>query len=144
MIRNLTYRNKDLKEELDDLLGKEYSIWDAIKRGSTGSPRMEIIEASKGFEKLLSHGTGRKFCNIELRPKGIILRFRYQLETMGFMVPFHQMSVFQNGSEYSVHSGGEFLKVRPIANQGPVVKFFAKILSRRLDFQNQLGEFQIK
>ncbi len=137
MIRNLSYNDKELREELEQLLGKPYSFFDILKFGSIGSPRMEIIEGSNEFQDYLNHGTGRKFCNIELRPKGIVVRFRYQLETMGFIVPFHSLKIFQNGNLISIHSDSMNLKADMSSNPASSQRFIGKVLIARLDILQQ-------
>lgn len=139
MIRNLSYKDQELKEELERLLGKPYSLFEVLRLGSIGSPRMEIIEGSNEFQDYLTHGTGRKFCNIELRPKGIIVRFRYQLETMGFIVPFHLLKIFQNGNLISIHSNSMNLTADMSSNPASSQRFIGKMLIARLDVLQQFN-----
>ena len=45
-------------------------------------------------------------CNIEMRPKGIIIRFRSLLETYALIIPYFKLSIFKpTGDTYSIHSG---------------------------------------
>ena len=53
MLLNISY-NSDKNEELIlSLVGKPYNIWSLIKIGKIGSPRLQIISASKEIYKLL-------------------------------------------------------------------------------------------
>ena len=51
MLLNISY-NSDKNEELIlSLVGKPYNIWSLIKIGKIGSPRLQIISASKEISK---------------------------------------------------------------------------------------------
>ena len=104
MLLNISY-NSDKNEELIlSLVGKPYNIWSLIKIGKIGSPRLQIISASKEISKLLSYDNNIDWCNIELRPKGVIIRFRSLLETYGLIIPYYKLTLFKSDSnEYSFY-----------------------------------------
>jgi hypothetical protein len=70
-------------------------------------------------------------CNIELRPKGIILRFRSLLETYGLVIPYYKLKIYKGKSqEYSVYLDQYFVKIR--ADSSGIHKFFKKINNQKV------------
>ena len=54
----------------------------------------------------------RNTCNIELRPNGIILRFRSLLETYGLIIPFYKLNIHKEKSyQYSIFYESSFIKL---------------------------------
>ena len=65
-------------------------------------------------------------CNIELRPKGIIVRFRSLLETYGLIIPYYKLKIYKGKSqEYSIYLDHYFVKI--LADSSDVHKFVKKI-----------------
>ena len=56
----------------------------------------------------------RNTCNVELRPQGVIVRFRSILETYAWVIPFYMLSTFQNSDgSITLHAGEHYLKLYP-------------------------------
>ena len=71
------------------------------------------------------------YCNIEIRPKGIILRFRSLLETYALIIPYYKLKLFKGKSnEYSVYIDKYFVKVH--VGKKSEHNFFKKISSLRI------------
>ena len=69
-------------------------------------------------------------CNIELRPNGIILRFRSLLETYGLIIPYYKLTLFKgSGEAYSIHM--EHHKVSISSKSKNVREFFKKIQQQK-------------
>ena len=112
------------------LVGKPYNIWSLIKIGKIGSPRLQIISASKEIFKLLSYDNNIDWCNIELRPKGVIIRFRSLLETYGLIIPYYKLTLFKSDSnEYSFYC--DTIKIKVIAKTKNSIDFIKKILIQK-------------
>jgi hypothetical protein len=79
-------------------------------------------------------------CNVELRPKGIIVRFRSLLETYGLIIPYFKLKLYKGKShEYSIYLDQYFVKV--LANSNGVHKFFRKINEQKvLNIPPNLGD----
>ena len=70
-------------------------------------------------------------CNIELRPKGIILRFRSLLETYGLVIPYYKLKIYKGKSEeYSFYKDQYFIKVA--ASSKAVHDFVKKIQQQKM------------
>ena len=74
MILNTTYTNKDNDEIINNLVGYPYSFIKKLKMKGIGSGRMIIDEVSPKLERTVLNGPDLNYANIELRPKGILVR----------------------------------------------------------------------
>ena len=92
MILNISYQNKSQEQEINELVGISYTFWESLKMGGSGSQKLFVIDCHEIFDPYLKRLHSTKYCNIELRPKGIGLRFRYKLETIGWFIPYHNLS----------------------------------------------------
>lgn len=127
MLVNTSYNEKKINEAIDNLVGKSYTFFENIKLKGIGSPRLDILKTSVEIGILLSYDNNRNFCNIELRPKGIIIRFRSLLETYSLVIPFYKLVVFKPGNSYTFHIDNHFITIAyPQSNKG-IVTFINKI-----------------
>ena len=60
MIFNTTYKNRDAKATINDLIGKSYSLLESIKMKGVGSKRMMIDDVSIGFKKILNEENAKE------------------------------------------------------------------------------------
>lgn len=131
MLRNISYNNKDIIKEINEHVGRPYGLMQRVRMKGVGSRRMMITDASEDIMELLALDNNMNFCNMELRPDGIILRFRSLLETYGLVINFHQLNVFQNGKQLSIYGPEHYVKVVPAHGQGIDKKFILKILDSK-------------
>lgn len=129
MIRNISYNNDRIKEEIDSLVGSSFSFKERWRMKSIGTPSMQITSCSPEIHELLEKDNNRPVCNAELRPKGIILRFRSRLETYGLIIPFYRLSFYQNGTEWSFHGEGRFIKTMPLQSGKGLQRFKQNLLN---------------
>ena len=47
MLKNVSYHDDKIKNEINNLIGKPYSFFDKIKRGGIGSSKLLITKADK-------------------------------------------------------------------------------------------------
>jgi hypothetical protein len=100
--------------------------------GGIGSPKLFITEASLDIYNLLILDSNTNSCNVELRPNGIIVRFRSRLETYGLIIPYYKLNVYKGDMAiYSIYMDQYFIKVR--SDTKAVQKFFKKLLDYRAD-----------
>lgn len=131
MLYNLTYNDAKITQSVQDLVGKPFGLIDNIKLNGIGSPRLDVEKASEEITKLLNYDNNRNFCNIELRPKGIIIRFRSLLETFGLVIPYYKLVVFKPGNSMTFYTDHHFITVStPPRNKGILV-FMEKITSQK-------------
>ena len=142
MIRNISYNTKELRQEINDTVGKSYSFLKRIKLKGNGSQRYELIEASDELESLIKRDLNTNFCNIELRENGIILRFRSKLETFGWIVPYHTLSIFKADHNFTIFSGAEFVRLKAAHNASLNFSFIKKLVNLKSEyFQKSNDEY---
>lgn len=126
MLLNVSYNDPKQEQIITDLVGKPFSLRDRIKFSRVGSPKLQIVSSSPKIANLLLLDNNLDVCNIEIRPKGIIVRFRSLLETYAMVIPFYKLSVFKGKSaSYSIHADGQKIEVY---SDKRISEFFSKIM----------------
>jgi hypothetical protein len=130
MLANVSYNNKAQRESIDTLVGKPFTLMNRLKLGGVGSPKLHVVSSSKEIDSLFVLDHNDNTCNIELRPNGIILRFRSLLETYGLIIPYYKLTIFKGTAEaYNIHM--EHHKVGIAAKSKNVRDFFKKIQQQK-------------
>lgn len=132
MLLNVSYNNKTITKKVDDAIGKPFTIKERLAMGGIGSPKLIITETSLEIRNLLLLDNNRDTCNIEMRPKGVIVRFRSLLETFALVIPYYKLTLYKgDASVYSIYRDNYFIKVE--SDTKAVQKFFKKILGYKAD-----------
>jgi len=130
MLKNISYNNPKIIDEINNYVGKPYTILKRLKIGGIGSSKLIINSADSIIENLLKLDNNLNYCNVEIRPKGIIIHFKSLLETYGLIVPFYKLKIFKGrANEYSIYIDNFFIKVN--ASEKNEHDFFKKILRLR-------------
>ena len=111
MILNTTYTNKDNDNLINDLVGNSYGFLRRLQMKGIGSGRMIIDNVSPKLERALLNGPDLNYANIELRPKGILVRITRRLDNFTWIIPYYQLYTYRSKG-LSIHGQGEFLKFR--------------------------------
>ena len=131
MLINISYSDKRIEKKINSMVGSPFSLTDRIKKKGVGSPRFKINKSSEKINNLLVLDQNINYCNIELRPKGIIIRFRSLLETYGLIIPFYKLNIHKEKSnQYSVFYESSFIKL-DVSNDNEH-SFFKKIINEKL------------
>ena len=133
MLRNVSYKNEKQELEINGLVGKPFGLFKRIKEGGVGSGKLLITKADKDIENLLILDHNLNYCNIEMRPNGIIIYFRVLLETYAIVIPYYKLVMFKvNSEEYTLNIDQKFMKIKVKGNHG----FFRKIMEQKaIDFE---------
>ncbi len=132
MLVNVSYNNKAVTTQVDEAVGKPFPLKQRWKMGGIGSPKLIITETSVEIRNLLILDNNRDTCNIEIRPKGIIVRFRSLLETFALVIPYYKLTLYKGqASVYSVFRDHYFIKVE--SDTKAVQKFFSRLLGYKAD-----------
>ncbi len=132
MLLNVSYSDKNITKKIDEAVGKPFPLRERFAMGGIGSPKLFITEASTEIHSLLILDNNLNTCNIELRPKGIIVRFRSLLETFGLVIPYYKLNLYKGDrAVHSIFMDHHFIKVR--SDSVAVQKFFRKLLDHRAD-----------
>ena len=76
------------------------------------SGKLFITETSIDIHNLLVLDQNINQCNIELRPKGIIVHFRSLLKTYGLIIPYYKLKIYKGkAEEYSIYKDHSTIKV---------------------------------
>ena len=65
MLRNVSYKNDKQEKEINNFVGKSFSLMERLKQKGIGSGKLIIIKASKEIENLLILDQNINHCNIE-------------------------------------------------------------------------------
>ena len=129
MIRNISYHTLELKQEIDETVGASYSLIDRLKLKGIGSQRYQVVEASEELRLLFARDNAGNFCNIELRRRGIIIRFRSKQETYGWLIPYRKLTVYKSSASFSIYDGNASLKLQAAHNAKLNGDFIRKLIS---------------
>lgn len=134
MLLNISYNEHEVKEKIEAAVGKPFSLRDRWAKGGIGSSKLVITQTSIDIHNILILDNNRNTCNIELRPKGIILRFRSLLETYALVIPYYKLKLYKGkAQEYSIYKDKQFIKVE--ADTKSIFKFFSKLSSEKVNNQ---------
>jgi hypothetical protein len=132
MLLNVSYNNQEITRKIDAEVGKPFTLKKRWALGGVGSPQLFITETSIEIRNLLILDNNRDHCNIEIRPKGIIVGFRSLLESFALVIPFYKLSIYKGDlAVYSIYRDHHFIKVR--SDTKAVQKFFRKLLDYKAD-----------
>ncbi len=131
MILNTTYTERDQEERIDNLVGKKFGFIETLKLKGIGSKRMIINKASYKIESLLNKSQDINYVNIELRPKGVLLRIHATLKTYAWVIPYYQLVVFKSLNT-SIHAQGQFIQFKQDNRLRDNKGFFQKMMDQRL------------
>lgn len=80
---NVSYSDPKVRREVERLCGRPFGLWTAFRMGGTGTARMRLAEASGALMAPFDREEDLRYCSIEVRQGGLLLRCRSRLETMG-------------------------------------------------------------
>lgn len=134
MLLNVSYNEPKVREKIETTVGKPFSLRERWAKGGIGSSKLVISQTSIDIHNLLVLDNNRNTCNIELRPKGIIIRFRSLLETYALVIPYYKLNLYKGKSqEYSIYKDKQFVKV--VAYSKATFKFFSKLSAEKANNQ---------
>ncbi len=134
MVYNTTYKSEDVKELINNILGKPFSFFQALKLGGIGSKRMIIEETSTNLNSLLNKVSDINYGNIELRPNGILVMINKGLENYTWIIPYRQLVIYKTYG-LSIHAEGKFIRFKNNKTFKENTSFFKKLI--RLKVKNQ-------
>ena len=119
MLLNVSYNNPDIKRKINEEVGEPYGLRERIKQGGIGIGHLVITEY-------------RNKCNIELRPRGIIIGFRALLDSYALVIPYWKLNLYKGrAEEYSVYRDNYFIKIEAKAKDKKVHNFMKRILDQK-------------
>ena len=132
MLYNISYKNPQIDRQILDQVGPVLSLKERWKLKGSGSPRLFMNSASIQIHNLMVLDNNANSCNIEIRQKGIILRFRSLLETYALPIPYYKLTIYKGrAQEYSIYRDDYHVKIR--ADKKNIHKFFDKLSQLKSD-----------
>lgn len=136
MILNSTYKNKEDKQILEDLVGSPFSFLESLKMKGIGSKRMIIKNVSPNLKHLMNLVSDINYANIELRKNGILIYINKGLKNFTWAIPYYQLVIYKtNGA--SIHAQGKFIHFinNKMFKENKV--FFSKMLDEKIKYDIQ-------
>lgn len=132
MLLDVSYNNKINTRKIDDELGKPFTLMERFKMGGIGSPKLILTAASIQISNLMNLDNNRNVCNIEMRPKGIIVGFRSKLSSYAFSIPYYKLVLYKGkAEEYSIYRDNYFFKIEAKAKDKEVHNFMKKLMGAK-------------
>ncbi len=130
MLYNVSYNDRKIDREIKELVGNQLTLRERWKLKGSGSPKLHINASSIQIHNLMVLDINANTCNIEIREKGIIVRFRSLLETYALPIPFYKLNIYKGrAQEYSVYKDNYFVKVK--ADKKNIHQFFDEVQQRK-------------
>ena len=81
-LHNISYNDPKVRRSVEAECGPAFDLWTTIKRGGTGTPRFQLMDAPASVLSVIDRMEDRRFCTLEMRPNGMLVRMRNRLETL--------------------------------------------------------------
>tara|TARA_R110000751_G_scaffold36194_8_gene88696 strand:- start:105 stop:536 length:432 start_codon:yes stop_codon:yes gene_type:complete len=141
MLLNVSYNNPEVKRKIINEVGPPFTIRERLKMRGIGSSKLFITSTSIEIHNLLILDSYLNTCNIEMRPKGIIVGFRSLLESYALIIPYYKLHLYKGkAEEYSIYRDNYFIKIRALATDKATHNFIKKILNYKAENLPQLPE----
>ena len=136
MILNSTYKNKEEKQLLEDVVGKPFSFFESLKMGGIGSKRMIIRDVSPNLKGFMNKVDDINYANIELRKRGVLIYINKGLQNFTWAIPYYQLVMYKtNGA--SIHAQGRFIQFKNNKTFKENKGFFEKMLDEKIKYDMQ-------
>lgn len=142
MILNTTNTNKENSKIINNLIGKPYSFFSALKMKGVGSKRMIITEVSSKFQKYINKISDINYANIELREKGILIHINKGLQNFSWAIPFYQLHTYKTDG-FSIHAQGNFVRFKNNKLLKENRKFIDKIVDLKIEYDKQYNFYEV-
>lgn len=128
MLFDTSVKDKKVKQQINQLVGKPFNLIDILKIGTIGSSRMEVVAYSKLFNNLMAWNKQTIYANLSMRPNGLLVIINVRLSNYSWVIPYHYLSIFKT-ELLVIHGQGEFLKLKITPEQNK--KLIDKILAEK-------------
>lgn len=128
MLFDTSIKDKKVKQQINQLVGKPFNLIDILKIGTIGSSRMEVVAYSKLFNNVMAWNKQAIYANLSMRPNGLLVIINVRLSNYSWVIPYHYLSIFKTDL-LVIHGQGEFLKLKISPEQNK--KLIDKILAEK-------------
>lgn len=130
MIIDVSYTSDDNSKKIAEILEDPYGLLQRLKMGGIGSPKLSLTDADADDEvsQLMNRDINRNVCNIELRPKGIIVGFRSHLDPYALLMPYEDLEIIEQDSlAYRIETPTNFVEIRLLKRDKNIRKFMERL-----------------
>jgi hypothetical protein len=131
LILDTTYKAKENKRIINDLIGKPYNIIESIKLKGIGSKRMIIEDVSPNLYQYLNSTATLNYANIEIRSAGIIIYINKGLKNYSWIIPFYHLVIYKTNG-LSIHAQGNYIHFKNNITFKENKSFFNKLLNEKV------------
>jgi len=132
MLINFSSNNIESQRNINNVLGPSFTLIERFKMLGVNSPKMEIIKASVNINNLLILDQNINICDIELRPKGILITFQKRLDIYALAIPYYKLSIYKGDlNAYTFFKDQYFIKILATDRDEKIHSFISKILSEK-------------
>ncbi|MFT7034658.1 MAG: hypothetical protein ACJA2S_003176 [Cyclobacteriaceae bacterium] len=132
MLLQVSYYTKEKKEIINSLVGLPFSLLDRFKLRGIGSQRFILQDCpNPELTNLFEHQTGVRYCNIELRPNGVIVWFRVKLDNWILVLPYHKLTIFKDNKALKLFLGKWKVTLIPAHGAKLNKLFVQKLISQK-------------
>ena len=134
MLINISESFSEKKEQIIAEVGKPFTLEERKKLESTILSNLPITAASIDLYNLLILNEGPASCNVEMRPKGIIISFKVKSDTYGLIIPYYKLKIYKGkAEEYSFYRDQNFIKIKAAGADTNIHKFIKKVRNFKAD-----------
>ena len=138
MLLNVSYNNPVVKNKITDEVGAPFTLRERVKMKGIGSSKLFITATSIEINNLLILDSYINTCNIEMRPKGILVGFRSLLESYVLVIPYYKLSLYKGrAEEYSIYRDKYFIKIKALAKDRATHNFIKKVMNYKAEYLPQ-------
>jgi hypothetical protein len=132
MLLHVSYNDKKITRKIEDELGKPFTLRERWAMRGIGSPKLILTETSIQISNLMNLDNNRNACNIEMRPKGIIVGFRSNLNSYALIIPYYKLVLYKGkAEEYSIYRDNYFFKIEARPKDKAVHTFMKKVMAAK-------------
>ncbi|WP_203258135.1 hypothetical protein [Hyunsoonleella ulvae] len=141
MILNTTHYSKEHKHLLTDIVGRSFTLLEALKMKGVGSKRMIVEDVSPNMKTYMNAVSDINYANIELRKSGILVFINKGLKNFTWAIPYYQLVLYKiNGA--SIHAQGKFIHFKNNKTFKENKGFFKKMLEEKIKYDQQYNFMQ--
>ncbi len=134
MLVNNSYKDPELTKKINHEVGQPFTLIQRIKLGGIGSPKLHITSSSIEIHNVLILDNAIKTCNIELRPKGVLVGFGVRLQTYLLVIPFYKLHLYKGKpDEYAIYRDHYFIRFKAGKNDSAIHNYIKKVLNYKAD-----------
>jgi len=131
LILETTYKAKEHKRIINDLIGKPYNLIESFKLKGIGSKRMIIEDVSPNLNQYLNSTSAINYANIEIRSAGIIIYINKGLKNYSWIIPFYHLVIYKTNG-LSIHAQGNYIHFKNNITFKENKSFFNKLLNEKV------------